>query len=224
MDHLSAFFSGGVNPFWPQTLLLGASVLASFAVAAGIVIEAEKRWSLTTALVVGGVTVEALCTFLLFAFDEGISNAQQARIAPRSFTKEQYDAIQMVKGKVHAANVMVESAMEPNLFSPMIVNALIQAGVSVTFYPPAPGDLWTGTMICLPKSEGGAAATGHPLVEAFRAAGLNPATCLLDARVVPAPKDVPLIMIGERFPTFTTFPYFGPPVSAEPTKGTEQAH
>jgi hypothetical protein len=52
----------------------------SVAVAWGIIREAEKVWSLTTLLVVGGVAVEAICTLLLFGFDEGLSSKQQTTI------------------------------------------------------------------------------------------------------------------------------------------------
>jgi hypothetical protein len=93
--HISTFFSGEVSSFWPHAVLLTTSVLASGAVAWGIIREAENLWSLTTLLVVGGVALEAICTLFLFGFDEGISKAQQSKIialerqlAPRSITAE----------------------------------------------------------------------------------------------------------------------------------------
>lgn len=76
---MSGFFSGSLDPFWPHSLLLTAAIAASFAVAAGIVME-NPKWSLANALVVGGVATEAACTLLLFGFDEGISSAQQVDI------------------------------------------------------------------------------------------------------------------------------------------------
>jgi hypothetical protein len=85
-------------------LLLVFAVLASFAVAAGIVLE-SPHWSIANALVIGGVAIEAVCTLLLFGFDEGISGAQQAkivtletRLAFRSLSDEQFnDLIQQLK-------------------------------------------------------------------------------------------------------------------------------
>jgi hypothetical protein len=84
LTYLSSFFSGEVNPTWPHVILLSVTVLASFAVAAGIVFESPKYSEsihrVATRLVIGGVAVEAVCTIFLFVFDEGISNAQQAKI------------------------------------------------------------------------------------------------------------------------------------------------
>jgi len=96
---MSTFFSGSLDPFWPHVILLSVAILASFAVAIGIVMESPK-WSVANALVVGGVALEAICTLLLFGFDEGISNAQQSKIialetklAPRSLNIEQQEAL-----------------------------------------------------------------------------------------------------------------------------------
>ena len=100
LTYLSNFFSGGVDSTWPHIILLSVTVLASFAVAAGIIFESPKYSEtihrVATRLVIGGVAVEAVCTIFLFVFDEGISNAQQSkiialemRLAPRSLTAEQ---------------------------------------------------------------------------------------------------------------------------------------
>jgi hypothetical protein len=96
---MSAFFSGSLEPFWPHALLLTFAILASFAVATGIVLE-SPHWSIANALVIGGVAIEAVCTLLLFGFDEGISDAQQSkiialesRLAARTLTVEQQRAI-----------------------------------------------------------------------------------------------------------------------------------
>jgi hypothetical protein len=81
--YFDIFISGELAPFWPHAGLLSVSVLASFAVGIGILLERPQYASLhKTAfwLVIGGIAVEALCTILLFAFDEGISSAQQSKI------------------------------------------------------------------------------------------------------------------------------------------------
>ncbi len=103
LTYISGFLSGGVEPFWPHVWLLSISVLASFAVGAGIILEGPKYSSsvhrIAFWLVVVGIAIEALCTIFLFAFDEGISSAQQSKIikletqiAARPFTKSQFDA------------------------------------------------------------------------------------------------------------------------------------
>ena len=77
---MSEFFSGSLDPFWPHSVLLTAAIVASFVVAAGIVLE-NPTISLANVLVVSGVAIEAACTLLLFGFDEGMSKAQQSKIA-----------------------------------------------------------------------------------------------------------------------------------------------
>ena len=110
LTYLSQFFSGGVDPLWPHLVLLSVSVLASFAVGAGIVFESPKYSEsvhrTATRLVIAGVIVEAACTIFLFAFDEGISNAQQekivsleTRLAFRSLSDEQLmDVAELLNG------------------------------------------------------------------------------------------------------------------------------
>jgi hypothetical protein len=100
LTYLSSFLSGGADPFWPHVILLSVSVLASFAVGAGIIFEgpkySESVHRIGLWLVIGGVVVEAVCTISLFVFDEGISNAQQSkiivletRLAPRSLSNDE---------------------------------------------------------------------------------------------------------------------------------------
>jgi len=91
-----AFFSGGIDSEIPEFALLIVSVFGTAAVGWGIVREAKEIWSLTTALVLGGVAVEAICTFLLFGFDDGIIRKQKdeiiglsKEIAPRRFSVDE---------------------------------------------------------------------------------------------------------------------------------------
>jgi hypothetical protein len=76
---VSEFFSGSLDPRWPHAILLSVAIIASFAVAVGIVME-SPHWSIANALVIGGVVLEAICTLLIFGFDEGISSRQQSFI------------------------------------------------------------------------------------------------------------------------------------------------
>jgi hypothetical protein len=97
LTYLSDFLSGTADPFWPHVILLSVSVLASFAVGAGIILESPKYSEsihrVAVGLVIAGVVVEAACTIFLFVFDEGISSAQQlkiialeTRLAPRTLS------------------------------------------------------------------------------------------------------------------------------------------
>lgn len=80
-----AFVSGQLDPALTHVTLLGGSILAEFAVAAGIVLESPKEKTLREwagmGLVLGGVFVSAIFTIALFVFDEGISNRQERELA-----------------------------------------------------------------------------------------------------------------------------------------------
>jgi hypothetical protein len=84
LAYLRDFLSGTADPFWPHVILLSVSVLASFAVGAGIIFESPKYSDfvhrVAVGLVIAGVVVEAACTIFLFVFDEGISGTQQSKI------------------------------------------------------------------------------------------------------------------------------------------------
>jgi hypothetical protein len=90
---------GSLDPYWTHVILLSVAALASIAVGVGIVME-SPHWSVANALVVGGVAIEAICTFVLFGFDEEISNKQQRIIeqllAPRKLSVEQKNRISEV--------------------------------------------------------------------------------------------------------------------------------
>jgi hypothetical protein len=105
---ISEFFSGSLNPAWPHAILLVTAIVASFSVAAGIVLE-NPKWSLANVLVVGGVAIEAICTLLLFGFDEGMSQVQQRRIeqmlAHRVLTTGQIDRLAAVTKRFPSLNV-----------------------------------------------------------------------------------------------------------------------
>jgi hypothetical protein len=83
--YFSKFDSGELAPGWPHFSLLSISVLASFAVGAGIIFERPTYPAsvhrIAFWLVIGGIAIEALCTIFLFVFDEGISAAQQSKIS-----------------------------------------------------------------------------------------------------------------------------------------------
>jgi hypothetical protein len=85
-------------------------------------LEAKKLLSLPTMLVVVGGVIEAACTIALFGFDEGISRAQQGRIAflnfelaPRAISDT--EAQKIINGelsKLAGGTVVVQSyAMDP---------------------------------------------------------------------------------------------------------------
>jgi hypothetical protein len=151
--------------------------------------------------VIGGVAIEAVCTLLLFGFDEGISSAQQSkiialetRIAPRILTSEQYDVIKSLRGKVLAVSVLASPDVEPAMFSAQLQAALVDAGVAVTPVPAGPGSRFVGAQLCLPGDED---PKRNPLWKVLADVGMGPGECSIKA-----PKDIPLIVVGERLPFF----------------------
>jgi hypothetical protein len=119
--YVSKFLSGDLEPFWPHVVLLSCSVLASIAVGAGIIFQRPKYSAsihrVAFWLVVSGVIIEAICTIFLFVFDEGISNAQQSRIASLNMRAEE----------LRAENLKLEAQIAPRRLSPDNIAALKKA-------------------------------------------------------------------------------------------------
>jgi hypothetical protein len=122
---------------------------------------------------------------------------ETAKRQARTLKKEQFDALQALKGKVSKINVMYESAVEPSLFASQIIDALMYAGIDVKMYPTPPGMAWTGNMIYWtnfvddPRED--------PLIGPFIKADLYGGHGEINALLGPIPKDAPLLMIGERY-------------------------
>jgi len=134
--------------------------------------------------------------------------AEIAKRRARTLTKEQFNALQALKGKVTNINVMYENAVEPSLFASQIINALMDAGVHVAMYPPPPGMAWTGNMFYWtgftndPKDD--------PLLGPFVEANLYGGHGEINAVLGQIPKDAPLLMIGERYAEMNGSPYIPP--------------
>jgi hypothetical protein len=175
---MSGFFSGSFDPSWPHVVLLSVAIVASFAVAIGIVME-SPHWSVANVLVVGGVAIEAVCTILLFGFDEGISQSQQAKIVAmqaRPWTKSQFDALQAVKGKVSSVGIFPEKGcLECGMFAGDIELALHSAGVEIYRDDNLDWMSGTGIHVWLPRDPAPPSdKSNDPLVAALREAGLYP--------------------------------------------------
>ena len=121
-------------------VLLAAGIVASLIVAVGIVLE-EPKWSIANVLVIGGVAIEAVCTLLLFGFDEGISEVQQSkiisletRIAPRLMTLDECRDVSLAMIPFTGKTVRVQSysldAEGSNLAAEIIV--CLEGGKTVT--------------------------------------------------------------------------------------------
>jgi hypothetical protein len=146
LTYLSAVLPDTSWPFWPHFWLLSVSVVASFAVGAGIIFESAEYSAsvhrVATWLVLGGIAVESLCTIVLFVFDEDISRDQQSkieaqqatiislekRLAPRHLIdKEKFVArLKQFSGTKFAMSAA--SAAEPTHLAVEIGDALTSAG------------------------------------------------------------------------------------------------
>ena len=134
--------------------------------------------------------------------------AEIAKRRARILTKEQFDALQTLKGQVSKINVMCENSVEPSLFASQIINALMDAGVDVKIYPAPPGMAWTGNMIYWtnfaddPREE--------PLIGPFIKADLYGGHGEITVLLGQIPKDAPLLMIGERYAEMNGSVYIPP--------------
>ena len=241
-----AFQHGDLEPTVTHFWLLAGAIVGSIVVAAGIALEAHwpiSRMKLRELagiiFVFFGVAVEALFTIALFMFDEGISSKQQGTIsaqqekiialetelAPRNWTKEQFDALQTLKGKLPGVGIVWEHyCMECFEYAGFIQEALHEAGAQI--YQDLTYDRafasGTGIWLLLPA---GADLSSDPIVVAFKAAGLNPFTSHHIGEISTIRTDIPVVVVGERSRRSTRFPYFpnypngvGDPYSILPRK------
>jgi hypothetical protein len=65
----------------------------------------------------------------------------------RTITKEQFEALQELKGKVAKIYVQADASPDAQLFAAQITNALMNAGIEVKGFFPAPGSSMTGIMV-----------------------------------------------------------------------------
>jgi hypothetical protein len=113
LTYASKFGSGELSSGWPHFWLLFISVLASFAVGAGILLERPEYsayHSIAFWLVIIGIAIEACCTIFLFVFDEGISAAQRDPIAAQQGRIIELDGKTAV-AEADAAKANKETAM-----------------------------------------------------------------------------------------------------------------
>jgi hypothetical protein len=125
---------------------------------------------------------------------------ERSKTAARSWTKDQFDAIQAIKGVVKDVGIIWEShCIECSLFATDIAVALISAGVQI--YGNHEVDFeGTGTLVWLPI---GSDLATDPLVAALNKAQLN-AGVMIHTGYSKFRTDIPVIFIGERFPSALT--------------------
>jgi hypothetical protein len=136
---------------------------------------------------------------------------------PRQLTKEQFDAIQTLRGRYSAINVAFDSAEDSEMFATEIAVALKAAGIQSTIFRRAdPSHSTGGIMLYDPHAFAnpeGPPTGGEPLLSALKSVGLFGGAMLSGMPIdIPAPVEIPMLIVsGRPFPKGTPSPYLGPP-------------
>ena len=131
----------------------------------------------------------------------------RAATSARPWTQDQFDAIQDIKGVVMDVGILWAShCVECQEFGTFIEMALHSAGAQI--YGAHASEQMaasnTGIFVRLPV---GSDLQNHPLVVALRKAGLNPVSTHHIPEFSKIRADIPVIFVGERFPTILSMPY-----------------
>jgi hypothetical protein len=138
----------------------------------------------------------------------------EAHLAPRSLTEEQFNILQRLRGKIAAVNVAMEVGLEPTWLGMQIVTALSKMDIKVGVFSRGPNANSSGNMLfdaLAFANPHGEPTGGEPLASVLKEAGLWDGGLMsvmpLD---ISGPLDVPMFMVGGRFPLPPKPPYLGP--------------
>jgi len=138
-----------------------------------------------------------------------------AYLAPRTFSEEQYNALQGLMGKVTAINVCSDTGWESEWYASQLAIALGNAGIIVHGYTRAPG-VHSNANILFDQhafsNPHGAATRGNPILSVLKKAGI-PITSVLAVMPmdIKAPPNIPMIIIGDKPAFGSTATYMGKP-------------
>jgi hypothetical protein len=161
--------------------------------------------------------------------NERAANADLARIelekqlAARTITKEQFEILKKLKGKISAVIVASEVDVEPSWFASVLATALGEVGLEVRIASRKAGAHGTGNMIydkLAFSNPNGEPTNGEPLFSILNEAGIPIisvlARCPMD--LFNETPDVPIIIIGGRFLVPPSPPYFGADIPSSEAK------
>jgi hypothetical protein len=142
----------------------------------------------------------------------------KSQLAPRSLTKEQFDAIEKLRGRIAAINLAVEADTECEIFAAHLAAALMNAGITVRRYS-LPVDMrGSGGLLIYDQHIFSDDSGGNIIFETLRnakVAVVGKSSRLPDALAMP--RDIPAILVYEKpSAPYVSAPYFGPPAKAEP--------
>ena len=118
--------------------------------------------------------------------------------ASRALTKEQYEALQTLKGKLSSVVITSVQAFEAIQFARQIAHALESVEIDAPIAMPRIGLPWTNVYLVLP-TQTHEDIRKEPLLQAFQQAGIATG-CGYRAQhpLIDLPGDVPVIMVGEK--------------------------
>lgn len=131
----------------------------------------------------------------------------EAKFAPRFLSREQFEILQKLRGKIPALIVTTSSDFESTRFGHEIARALAAAGIDVSIAPQRVGMTWPNIYLVFP---GGAVVNfwAEPLFIAFKEAGLSVgADNRSQVTLGDLPADIPVVMVGEKDITYPSIPY-----------------
>jgi hypothetical protein len=140
--------------------------------------------------------------------NERAANADLARIElekqlrVRSISKEQYEILEKLKGQISEIRIASDTDPEPMWFAQLLVNVLVNIGLSVQYFPRGPGFKSSANILCDKRafSNPDGAPTGGPLASIFNDAGIPVSISTgypMDLRGEWG-DDIPMIVIGNR--------------------------
>jgi hypothetical protein len=128
----------------------------------------------------------------------------------RALTKEQWDVLQTLRGKVSKVVIICDRDVEALYFSGQLTTALRDAGIQIEMRPPEPSNIWTGVQVWLGAGWQGDARE-HPLIKSFMEIGLFGGSGFF-SEIPGISPDAPLLLIGRKNVEFDDR-YFPPPKS-----------
>jgi hypothetical protein len=145
----------------------------------------------------------------------------EAKLAPRSLTKEQFEKLQTLKGRIKSVIVAHDVDWEPSWFAHVLAIALQRADISVGLVARGAHAHGSANFVCDRRAfvnPDGIATNGEPLVSALNEAGI-PILGILAGRPGDLPDsdpDTPMIVIGNQMALAAMPPYVGTESPAPP--------
>jgi hypothetical protein len=198
----------GIHPKYDSFLEQWGSAIADGLVAAGVAIEIkfgqmaglrQHELKRRSDIIVGNANIRA-AEALQKAEEEHHARVKlEAQLSPRTLTKEQYETLLSLSGKVEQVNITSSPVFEAVMFAAQIGQALFNAGITVKICNPRFGMVWLELCVVIPKPIPDFDA--DPLYAAFKMAGLS-VGCGDRSKVpmIDLPSDIPVIMVGEKAP------------------------